>query len=181
MFTWLHEHVIASGPQLNVGQTLLTLFFSSLYAYIIALNYRRTYQGKEYNVNFAHSVVLLGSLVSLVIAIIGNSIARAFGVFGALAIIRYRVPIRDPKDIVYVLASVVIGLACGVQEYPEAGLATLFFVGLAQVLYRFPMGLQPTAEQTAALVEDKEHNGDKDEKHKHKHKHRNHDDDDDDL
>src|SRR5262245_61809524 len=137
LFEWFHVHVVDSGPQLDITQTCLTLVFATVYSYVIAFTYRHTYQGEQYNPNFAHSVVLLGTLVSLVIAIIGNSIARAFGVFGALSIIRYRVPIRDPKDIVFVLASVVIGMACGVQEYPEAGLAPLFFVRLSDALHGF--------------------------------------------
>lgn len=147
----MHRQVTARGHQLEITQTCI-------------------------NPNFAHSVVLLGTLVSLVIAIIGNSIARAFGVFGALAIIRYWVPIRDPKDIVFVLASVVIGLACGVEEYPEAGLATLFFVILAELLHRFPLGLTPPPSPVGEEVHEAEYL--KDKKHHKKHKH---DDDEDDL
>ncbi|MGE3804239.1 MAG: DUF4956 domain-containing protein [Gemmataceae bacterium] len=138
---WLLQHLEGHGGQIDFTQAIVTLLFATIYSYAIAFTYAKTFSGKKFSRNFAHSIILLGVLVSLVIAIIGNSVARAFGVFGALSIIRYRVPIRDPKDITFVLASVVVGLACGVQEYPEAGIATLFLIILVTIIYRFPLGL----------------------------------------
>lgn len=163
---WLKEHVLETGHTIDIQQTLVTLAFATIYSYVVALGYRRTYSGKKYSANFAHSIILLGVLISIVIAIIGNSVARAFGVAGALSVIRYRVPINDPKDIVYVLGSVVVGLACGVQEYPEAGLATVVFVFLAWVLHAAPLGLDAPPEEPEPPEP-----ADDGEKKKKKHKH----------
>lgn len=152
---WFLDHIWNAGTHIDPEQTLVTLCFATLYSYFIAFTYRKTYQGTDYNRNFAQSVVILGVLVSLVIAIIGNSIARAFGVFGALTIIRYRVPMRDPKDIVFILASVVVGMACGVKEYPEAGLATLFVVALVVAMYWSSLGLGPAPQPEEKGKKDK--------------------------
>ncbi|MGE3808211.1 MAG: DUF4956 domain-containing protein [Gemmataceae bacterium] len=176
---WLLQHVEGHGGQVSFTQVLVTLAFATFYSFVIAFTYARTYSGKKFSRNFAHSIILLGVLVSLVIAIIGNSVARAFGVFGALSIIRYRVPIRDPKDITFVLASVVVGLACGVQEYPEAGLATLFLIVLVTVIYRFSLGLGSDVEPAPDESNDEEEdpsaeladNGQDDKKQKHRNKH----------
>ena len=176
------------SSDINFETIAWTLFFSILYSYSIALAYRLTYRGPAYSRNFAQSIILLGVLVSIVIAVVGNSVARAFGVFGALSIIRYRVPMHDPKDLTYVLGSVVIGLACGVGEYIEAGFATLVLISLLTVMHLSSLGLgppdsmegkkhkkddEPTAEVSASGEPLPDH-----EKKKHK-KHHDKDEDDD--
>jgi uncharacterized membrane protein YhiD involved in acid resistance len=140
----LHEFLGVPHTQdspLSLGFVMAVLVFATVYCYLIALSYRLTYQGQEYRRNFAQSVILLGVLVAMVIALIGNNVARAFGVFGALAIIRYRVPITDAKDLTIILSSVVIGLACGVGQYLEAGAATIFIIVLIVLMYWSSLGL----------------------------------------
>jgi ABC-type Fe3+ transport system permease subunit len=140
----LHELLQAPekpGDPLTLTFVLGVLVFSTIYCYLIALTYRLTYEGQEYHRNLAQSLILLGVLVAMVIALIGNNVARAFGVFGALAIIRYRVPISDAKDLTIILASVVVGLACGVGQFLEAGVVTLFIVGLIVLMHWSSLGL----------------------------------------
>jgi hypothetical protein len=142
----LHEFLglsQAQGEPLSLSYVIGVLVFATLYCNLIALTYRFTYQGQEYLRNFAHSIILLGVLVAMVIALIGNNVARAFGVFGALAIIRYRVPVNDAKDLTIILSSVVIGLACGVGQYLEAGTATLFIIALIVLMRVSSLGLGP--------------------------------------
>jgi uncharacterized membrane protein YhiD involved in acid resistance len=131
----------AQEESLTLAFVIGVLVFATVYCYLIALTYRLTYQGQEYRRNFAHSIILLGVLVAMVIALIGNNVARAFGVFGALAIIRYRVPVNDAKDLTIVLSSVVIGLACGVGQFLEAGAATLFIIALIVLMRVSSLGL----------------------------------------
>ena len=53
----------------------------------------------------------------MVIMTIGNSIARAFALVGALSIIRFRTVIKDPKDIVFIFWSLATGMVCGTGQY----------------------------------------------------------------
>ena len=66
--------------------------------------------------------------------IVGASLARAFGIVGAANLIRYRAKIDDPKDAVVMLATLSIGLACGVELYGLAVFATLFILGVLWVV-----------------------------------------------
>ena len=142
MDAFLHR-LIGSNDEIQLGFVFWILVVATLYSFLIALMYRFTFKGVEYSQNFAQSIVILGVLVAIVISLIGDNVARAFGVFGALSIIRYRVPIKDPKDLTYILAAVVIGLACGVGELMEAGVATLFLLVLIKVLYDHDLWLGP--------------------------------------
>jgi len=72
-------------------------------------------------------LALVGSMVMLVV---GSSLARAFGIVGAAGLIRYRAKIEDPKDAGVMLSTLAIGLATGVGLYLFAGFATLFVLAV---------------------------------------------------
>jgi uncharacterized membrane protein YhiD involved in acid resistance len=66
--------------------------------------------------------------------IVGASLARAFGIVGAANLIRYRAKIDDPKDAVVMLATLSLGLACGVELYGLAGFAAIFILAVLWVV-----------------------------------------------
>jgi uncharacterized membrane protein YhiD involved in acid resistance len=57
--------------------------------------------------------VLLAVLIALVMMVIGDSLARAFGLAGALAIVRFRTVVDDTRDTAFVLFAVISGMAAG--------------------------------------------------------------------
>lgn len=81
---------------------------------IISFFYRQTYKGPGYSVSFINSLVILSMITSVVIMVIGNNLARAFGLVGAMSIIRFRTAVKDTLDIVYIFFSLAIGMAAGV-------------------------------------------------------------------
>jgi hypothetical protein len=134
---------IAKHVEVNPRVVLVSIFTAAVCSYVFALLYRVTYRGKKaYNRDFALSLVFLGALVATVISLIGNSVTRALGVWGAFSVIRfYRLRVSDGVDLSFVLAAVVIGLACGVGEVVEAVMATSFMTGLILLFHVAPMGL----------------------------------------
>ncbi len=92
---------------------------------IISLVYRFTYKGPSYSVTFVNSLVMLCMITSVVILVIGNNLARAFGLVGAMSIIRFRTAVRDVQDIIFIFFSLTIGMAAGVGLAEVAILATL--------------------------------------------------------
>jgi hypothetical protein len=129
--------------EVNPRMVLISIFTAAVCSYVFALLYRVTYRGKKaYNRDFALSIVFLGALVATVISLIGHSVTRALGVWGAFSVIRfYRLKVSDGLDLSYVLAAVVIGLACGVGEVIEAMMATSFMAVLILLFHVAPMGL----------------------------------------
>jgi len=65
-------------------------------------------------------------ITTVVIMVIGNNLARAFGLVGSMSIIRFRMAIKDTKDIVYIFFTLAIGMASGVGLYTIAVAGTLF-------------------------------------------------------
>lgn len=74
--------------------------------------------------SFTDTLIILCMLISVVMVIIGDSIARAFSLVGALSIIRFRTAIQDPRDIGFVFYALAVGMAVGVGNLSVATLTT---------------------------------------------------------
>lgn len=96
------------------SDVLANLLIAVVCGLTLSIIYRITYRGPSYSVTFVNSLVLLSIISSIVIMVIGNNIARAFGLVGAMSIIRFRTAVRDTMDLVFIFLSLAIGMACGV-------------------------------------------------------------------
>ena len=80
--------------------------------------------------------VLLCVSGAMMMIIIGNSLARAFGIAGAAGIVRFRTPVDDPKDVTILFLLMGIGMAAGLGAFAVAGLGTAFLCITLLVLDR---------------------------------------------
>jgi uncharacterized membrane protein YhiD involved in acid resistance len=78
--------------------------------------------------------VLLAVVGALIIMVVADSLARAFAVVGAAGLVRYRAPIRDPKDAGVMLVALALGLTAGSHMYLLAVVACLFVIALLWLL-----------------------------------------------
>jgi uncharacterized membrane protein YhiD involved in acid resistance len=96
------------------ADVLANLLVALVCGLILSVIYRATYRGPSYSVTFVNSLVLLSIIAAIIVMVIGNNIARAFGLVGAMSIIRFRTAIRDTMDLVFIFLSLALGMACGV-------------------------------------------------------------------
>lgn len=113
------------AESLTLVSVLEILASSIVIGVIISVVYMLTNKKEGYSQAFCVALILLAPIVGMVILLIGNNIARAFSLAGAFALIRFRSAPGDPKDIVFVFLSVVMGLACGMGYWLYAGIATI--------------------------------------------------------
>ena len=114
-----------SGGVLSVDSILLSLLATFLLTHAAAWVYVRAHRGVTYSGTMARSLIILSLVVALVMLVIGNNIARAFGLFGALALIRFRTPVKDANDTVFLFFAVAIGIAMGTGNYVAGTIGTL--------------------------------------------------------
>lgn len=95
----------------------------------IAAVYRGTRRQTPLSWSFLNTLVLLSMIMAAVMMVIGNSIARAFGLAGAMSIIRFRTVVKDIRDTAFVFFSLAAGMASGTGNLKIAVLGTLL-VGL---------------------------------------------------
>lgn len=95
--------------------------------------YRGTRGRTEPPSTFPTTLVLLTVLIAMVTQVIGDNVARAFSLVGALSIVRFRTVVRDTQDTAYVIFAVAIGMAIGAHNL-WAALIGLLVVGLTAFL-----------------------------------------------
>jgi uncharacterized membrane protein YhiD involved in acid resistance len=81
--------------------------------------------------------IILAVVGAVVMLVVGQSLARAFGIVGAAGLVRYRAKIEDPKDAAVMLSTLAIGLACGVGLWMVAAFGTVFVMALLWIIESF--------------------------------------------
>lgn len=97
---------------------------------VVALVYRRTRDASDVSHSFTVTLVLLSILIAMVTQVIGDNIARAFSLVGALSIVRFRTVVRDTQDTAFVIFAVAVGMAVG-ASHPSVALSGIAVVALA--------------------------------------------------
>ena len=130
--------VFGSAQILGIQQILGAILMSFVLCSVFTLVYRVTFQGFSYSRSFIQTMILGGMVVSMLIMAIGNNLARGLGILGTLAIIRFRTPVRDPRDMVFLFASLGVGIACGAHVFNVAIIGTLMISAAALYLHWSP-------------------------------------------
>jgi hypothetical protein len=110
-------------------RAMVRLPVATALAAILALRPRRSGTPKR-QPSVIQTQIILAIVGSIVMLVVGSSLARAFGIVGAAGLIRYRAKVDDPKDAGVMLATLAIGLAAGIGQYLFAGFATVFVLGV---------------------------------------------------
>ena len=126
MGQWLDQY-IRYEPGLSWQMILLTMLVAFVLCQLIAAVYAWTFRGLSYSRGFVLSLALTGVVATLLMLAIGNNIARGLGLLGTLAIIRFRSTLRDVRDMMFVFASLAVGIAVGVQAFLIAGVGAIMF------------------------------------------------------
>jgi uncharacterized membrane protein len=104
---------------------------------LVAVVHRQYRSDRTPNPTMDQAQVLLCISGALMMIIIGNSLARAFGIAGAASIIRFRTPVEDARDITILFILMGLGMAAGLGAFAVAGLGTLFLCAMLPVLNLF--------------------------------------------
>lgn len=121
---------IIYGP----SDILLNISLAFITGLIASAIYKYTHKGLSYSQSFMLTIVFISVIVSIVMMVIGNNLARAFALVGALSIIRFRTVVKDTKDMAFIFMSLAAGMAAGTSSYFLAIAGTIFFGVIAVVL-----------------------------------------------
>jgi uncharacterized membrane protein YhiD involved in acid resistance len=113
--------------------------FSLLLAFVLstflALTYQFTYRGNSFPNSFFQAMILSSIVTSMIMMAVGSDLAVGFGIIGAVAIIRFRTMIRNPRNIIYMFGAISIGIATGVYGYEIAAAGTIIFSVITILLF----------------------------------------------
>ena len=103
---------------------LLRFLLAAFLAMLLAFRWRRGFKITQRNPYVAQTQILLAVVAAAMMMIVGDSAARAFGIFAAASLVRFRTNIRDPKETTVLLICLGVGLACGVGRLDMALILT---------------------------------------------------------
>ncbi len=121
---------------ISPAEALLNLAVALVCGLIISFFYRGTYKGGGFTVSFLNSLVVLTMITAVVIMVIGNNLARAFGLVGAMSIIRFRTALKETLDIIFIFFALAMGMAAGVGLHLIALTATILIGSILYVLMK---------------------------------------------
>ena len=110
----------------SLGRLFLRLLLATLLGAALAYRPRRRILVLKRNPYVSQTQILLAIVAAALMIIVGDNAARAFGIFAAVSLVRFRTNIRDPKEITVLLISMALGLASGVGRW-DLALVLAFF------------------------------------------------------
>src|SRR5215216_2447053 len=115
----------------------LRFSLAAFLASLLAFRPRRGVSVARRNPYVAQTQILMAVVAGAMMMVVGDSAARAFGIFAAASLVRFRTNIRDPKETTVLLICLGVGLAAGVGRWDMAVILTLFVLIALSVLEYF--------------------------------------------
>ncbi|OUP37781.1 DUF4956 domain-containing protein [Olsenella sp. An188] len=104
----------------------LALLLACLVGLFVVFVYRRTYSGVMYSASFGATLVALTLVTTLVILAVSSNVLLSLGMVGALSIVRFRTPVKEPLDIVFLFWCIAAGIVLAAGLIPLALLGSVF-------------------------------------------------------
>ena len=125
---------------ISIAKILITLAVAFVIGLFIYLLYKRVFSGVLYSKSFNVSLIGMTMITAVVIIAINSNLVLSLGMVGALSIVRFRTPIKDPTDLIFLFWAAVAGIVTGAGFYTLAaigsvvvGLILFFFIKKATV------------------------------------------------
>lgn len=118
----------SSSSSVDLLNYIIALSLSIIFSYslkYVYVNYWRTIADKE---SISSNFVLLTLIITIIITVVKSSLALSLGLVGALSIVRFRTPIKDPEELIFLFICIAIGLSLGAFQFVYGFLGFIFVV-----------------------------------------------------
>lgn len=119
---------------IDIGKIIITMTISFLLGFFIYILYKRIFSGVLYSKSFNISLIGMTMVTSMVIIAVNSNLVLSLGMVGALSIVRFRTPIKDPTDLIFLFWAAAVGIVTGAGFYSLA-LAASVIIGLVMFIF----------------------------------------------
>lgn len=119
---------------ISIWHILITMCISFFVGFFIFILYKRIFSGVLYSKSFNISLIGMTLITSMVIIAINSNLVLSLGMVGALSIVRFRTPIKDPTDLIFLFWAAAAGIVTGAGFYTLAIVASII-IGLVLFLF----------------------------------------------
>ncbi len=146
---WLHSS-LANGSDPNPGILAWRIGSALVLGLAVAGIYRWARRGEAVQATFLTSLILLSTLIAMVTQVVGDNVARAFSLVGALSVVRFRTVVKDTQDTAFVIFAVVVGMAAGANHL-TVGIVGLGIIAVAGLFLWTGLRPDPWADSENTL------------------------------
>ncbi len=151
-----------NNSPLSITELVTNLIIGAILAYIVRLHFFRFSNSLTNRSEFMSVLPFIILTTTLIISIVKSSLALSLGLVGALSIVRFRTPIKEPEELAYLFISIAIGLGLGANQIIATIISTLIILGL-MIFYmknkKLNIGSSDTYINMSGEVDIKMHHG----------------------
>jgi len=125
---------LPTGAPLSVTALIMSLAIATVLAIVLRWHFERFGSTLSNRGEFAHVFPLIVLTTVLIITVVKSSLALSLGLVGALSIVRFRTPIKEPEELAYLFIAIAIGLGLGANQYLATVSAAIFILTVVGVL-----------------------------------------------
>lgn len=133
-FDTIRDHLSSDTP--HALEVVGALFLSALLNLFIAVLYRATYKGTRYSQDFVQTIIIIGTITTILIMVVSGNQGIAFGMFAAFSMIRFRRNLGQARDLGFVFFAMATGMVVGARLYTEAVIVCPMVAGLIYFIAR---------------------------------------------
>ena len=126
--------ILEKTSSISLIDALIGLLVALALGLFIYMIYKKTFTGVIYSHTFNISLIIMALATALIIIGISSNVLLSLGMVGALSIVRFRTPIKDPMDIVYIFWAIVVGILCG-AGFIALAVAGSLLIGLVLLVF----------------------------------------------
>ena len=125
---------LPSGAPLNLITLLINLGVGILLALILRWHFERFGSTLSNRAEFAQVFPFILLTTILIITVVKSSLALSLGLVGALSIVRFRTPIKEPEELAYLFMAIAMGLGLGADQTVSTAVASLVILATIALL-----------------------------------------------
>lgn len=136
-------------PHIDLANFAIDLVLTAVLTLLLGAVYSRYGAALSDRKVFARNLVIVGMTTMLIITIVKSSLALSLGLVGALSIVRFRTPIKEPEELAYLFLSIAIGLGLGAGQ---RAVVAIGFILIAGVIWLFKLRQSSVDDQGMLLT-----------------------------
>ena len=130
----LENFQINTNSEIDLSLIVLNLLIAFLISLLIKFHYKKFSTTLTNRDDFSNLFPFITLTVVLVIYIVKSSLALSLGLVGALSIVRFRTPIKEPEELAYLFICIAAGLGYGANQTIPTTVAVILILFLLYLL-----------------------------------------------
>ncbi len=136
-------------PRVDLVTFTVDLLLTMILTLVLSVVYNRYGGALSNRKEFSRNLVIVGMTTMMIITIVKSSLALSLGLVGALSIVRFRTPIKEPEELAYLFLSIAIGLGLGAGQ---RAVVTVGFIVIAGVIWVYNFRRSSFEDQSMHLM-----------------------------